>query len=165
MMTVEIDAMTDERLKQIKAGWTDAYVTSDGDRPQRCYKMAVRLVPELLSEIDRLKAEVRQLQCDTGSPCKGCPDCIGIGWIGARKSEVGLKALDDWQPIETAPRDGSIFNARCSFGWTLGKWQYGEWHALAVSTDKYGDNAVYKFLSTMLTHWMPLPELSRGERG
>lgn len=58
---------------------------------------------------------------------------------------------DDWQPIETAPRDGTWFLAYSPDGITLGvaRWHGGGW---ADSSDPYDDCHEWR-----LTHWQPLP--------
>lgn len=61
----------------------------------------------------------------------------------------------DWQPIETAPKDGTIILG-CGFG-SKGyfvddvRWIDGAFWAF----DPYADS--HSLLSTQLTHWMPLP--------
>ena len=60
-----------------------------------------------------------------------------------------------WQPIETAPKDGSLIlitDGHCSYAaWYEGQCQY-EW---AIADDNGDDNAIGEMY---VTHWMPLPE-------
>ena len=57
---------------------------------------------------------------------------------------------DKWQPIETAPKDGSLFLAyrKHTTRPLITRWDvsYGEWE-----DDNSGFHVYY------LTHWMPLP--------
>lgn len=72
---------------------------------------------------------------------------------------AALKAENEWQPIETAPKDGTVFLA----------WRKHATHPLMVSYESlydwfanYDSEPVYN-----LTHWMPLPKppaMSQGEK-
>jgi hypothetical protein len=73
-----------------------------------------------------------------------CPDCNGSGRAAPKQAEPG------WQPIESAPKDGSEIllanpDGSCAVGWFKFKGHTTGW------TD--GDT----FNMTWPTHWMPLP--------
>lgn len=90
------------------------------------------------------------------------------------KAKVALEAAEKvrWQPIETAPKDGTtiiLYNKFYSY-LPIGKWDILE------GGDEYGNNAIYAWhvsenfntmgdgiLSEnediMPTHWIPLPEI------
>lgn len=64
--------------------------------------------------------------------------------------EVGARAPQEWQPIETAPKDGSHILAWRDSGVHLMRWReqvqrWDEWHV------------GIKHLTIQPTHWMPLP--------
>lgn len=64
--------------------------------------------------------------------------------------------LKVWQPIESAPKDGTSFLA-CSDGWiTVGFWHGGRarWTINAYTYPNYGPD-------DQPTHWMPLPTPAR----
>lgn len=81
--------------------------------------------------------------------------------------------MTDWQPIETAPRDGTEFLA---FDSTTGKMDVctmesypSEWYAVPVQYDSeygplngefYGDivGSDGRTAASRIVHWMPLPE-------
>lgn len=54
--------------------------------------------------------------------------------------------MTDWQPIETAPRDGTVIIV-----YAPGLFQTAAW------IDGYWTNACESWLDDV-THWMPLPE-------
>lgn len=81
--------------------------------------------------------------------------------IALLRSELAaLKAENEWQPIETAPKYGTVFLA----------WRKHATHPLMVRYDpsydwfaNYDGEHVYD-----LTHWMPLPKppaMAQGEKG
>jgi hypothetical protein len=61
--------------------------------------------------------------------------------------------MSEWQPIETAPKDGSVILAwrkHATIPMIVGfDPSYGEWE------DVYNYNGVHVY---HITHWMPLPE-------
>ena len=73
---------------------------------------------------------------------------------------AALKAENEWQPIETAPKDNAVFLA----------WRKHATHPLMVRYEpsydwfaNYDGEHVYD-----LTHWMPLPKppaMAQGEQG
>ena len=83
--------------------------------------------------------------------------------VGKKEKETikGNKAMTGWQPIETAPRDGTEFLAvellKDSEGrftvWLTGYWHEGwcEFH-YGTADESHRDSDFHP------THWMPLPE-------
>lgn len=68
-------------------------------------------------------------------------------------SLVKLRAPDDWQPIETAPKDGSVF---------IAAWKCDGSGDIIVSGDVHWWRPRRQFLSVAdgliyPTHWQPLP--------
>jgi hypothetical protein len=60
--------------------------------------------------------------------------------------------MSDWQPIETAPRDGTAILGYCDQGPVVIRNSYGSW--IVENSHGYNeDGEVYD-----VTHWMPLPE-------
>jgi len=52
--------------------------------------------------------------------------------------------MSEWQPIETAPKEGGFLAANSKEVWAAWHYDSPHWHA------RYG--------SRNATHWMPLPE-------
>lgn len=61
----------------------------------------------------------------------------------------------EWQPIETAPKDGTPIWLYTASGQCEGYWNYGEWvqDAIYCTYDGTGGPA----FECSPTHWMPLP--------
>ena len=82
-----------------------------------------------------------------------------------------------WQPIETAPKDGSaiLLYANCKgwedcgmsrvVGWFDQYWwsAYGPAFGEPVANPTYGRRNPQRIGSCNPTHWMPLPEPPKGE--
>lgn len=66
--------------------------------------------------------------------------------------------MSDWQPIDTAPKDGTdvlLFNGHPRVGSWFDSWEYDSWHPEAKETGgwiMYGGRVIHP------THWQPLPE-------
>jgi hypothetical protein len=67
--------------------------------------------------------------------------------------------MTDWQPLETAPKDGTVFLvfdkakgwiSQCQ--WVQSKKNRGFWGVVDWSSDEYPGNGPIE-----PTHWMPLP--------
>ena len=73
--------------------------------------------------------------------------------------------MDKWQPIETAPKDGSIV--------TTGRKSWAEWmdplYPLSSKFDggkwltDFGDKVGWAPFDPQPTHWLPSPPVSGGE--
>ncbi|MFN7881509.1 MAG: hypothetical protein ACK5PF_00620, partial [bacterium] len=68
--------------------------------------------------------------------------------------------LGAWQPIETAPRDGTSFRVPPDAGYTHAFWQDGFWWWHSVHSGRDGDYAV----GPEPKAWMPAPPLPK-QRG
>jgi hypothetical protein len=72
--------------------------------------------------------------------------------------------MSEWQPIETAPKDGTrilLYAKDCAFtgAWRAGPRYFNHWSAKiieAAATWRLDDGSAYA-----ATHWMPLPEPPR----
>lgn len=68
--------------------------------------------------------------------------------------------MTEWQPIETAPRDGTDVLVATDDHKVFAAHSYGgEWVAQA---DSAADGIYLSFDVGELTHWMPLPEPPEG---
>ena len=77
-------------------------------------------------------------------------DNAAASWEGhIPEARAAIEAMPGWQPIETAPRDGTKF-----LGVTKSGRMKVDWFDVTLSVSQFaherGDNGY--------THWMPLPE-------
>jgi len=93
-----------------------------------------------------------------------CDNCEAIGPIKSNKEE-GIKAwnarTDQWQPIETAPKDGSQIDLWCEGKLSSERRPFCYWGELSDLSGKEGEGwmGVYRpYEDFTPTHWMPLPE-------
>ena len=88
-----------------------------------------------------------------GTTCRG--DAI-IEAINA------IPAVDEWQPIETAPKDGTVVilfndeNDDCS-KISVGVFDHSIWHCIYSLQTEFGEFGMDTFADCMPTHWRPLP--------
>lgn len=80
----------------------------------------------------------------------------------ARNALRAALATNGWQPIETAPRDGSdvllfeVYERLPAIGWWCEK--KGRWYANTEVYDVDGNACIIdKLYNDGITHWMPLP--------
>ena len=78
----------------------------------------------------------------------------------------------EWQPIETAPKDGTIFDVWCSEhkGYTdapkrIANCKYSEGVIWFLHSHGWFELNTLDFLHATITHWMPLPEPPNGKEG
>ena len=75
--------------------------------------------------------------------------------------------MSEWQPIETAPKDGTrIWLATESVMKRVGRWHDGEAferHGTIGGGWRRADDSQKESLFFVPTHWMPLPELPKME--
>jgi len=85
------------------------------------------------------------------------PENVGWKMLEARYVAQGDGAMNNWQPIETAPKDGSLFLA---FNETMNVYCVVGWDCLDKRwTDEGGGSglAAVQFNKNYFSHWMPLP--------
>lgn len=62
--------------------------------------------------------------------------------------------MSEWQPIETAPKDGKLFlGVSCGNGWTSYNIVMWDWHKNRKTGNFKGPRGVWT-----PTHWMPVPQ-------
>lgn len=112
-----------------------------------------------VSELTRLQAENIQLKKELREICAAIDDPAIDLTLTAVECIKKLKAENEWQPIETAPKDNTVFLA----------WRKHATHPLMVRYESsydwfanYDGEHVYD-----LTHWMPLPKppaMAQGDK-
>jgi hypothetical protein len=107
-------------------------------------------IPELIEAL-----KLHRLPHDTPSQLA---DAFRTGFQAARALPVD--GLDAWQPIETAPKDGTAILLGARGGSWIGKWlpvytsgyvPDNKWSSLMLNHDHMGEKWQQP------THWMPLP--------
>ena len=120
-------------------------------------EFAANSYSDLIDALAALKAELREI-------CAAIDDPACDLTLTAVECIKKLKVENEWQPIETAPKDNTVFLA----------WRKHATHPLMVRYEpsydwfaNYDGEHVYD-----LTHWMPLPKppaiytaMAKGEKG
>ena len=70
------------------------------------------------------------------------------------------KQPQEWQPIETAPKDGAEIILCNSEGATSGWFEDEEWR---IFRHRSSTGEILFWLNPRPTHWMPLPQPPKGE--
>ena len=65
--------------------------------------------------------------------------------------------MTDWQPIETAPKDGTLVLLANSLQSAPGKWAQGNWRAMYFAPGGPDEFRAGAGLFNAVTHWMPMP--------
>ena len=122
------------------------------DRINESIEFAANSYSDLIDALTALKAELREI-------CAAIDDPACDLTLTAVECIKKLKAENEWQPIETAPKDNAVFLA----------WRKHATHPLMVRYEpsydwfaNYDGEHVYD-----LTHWMPLPKppaMAKGEQ-
>jgi len=123
-----------------------------------------RLIPDdsgfaiRLEDYFKLEAELAALKAELREICAAIDDPACDLTLTTVECIKKLKAENEWQPIETAPKDNTVFLA----------WRKHATHPLMVRYEpsydwfaNYDGEHVYD-----LTHWMPLPKppaIAKGE--
>lgn len=109
--------------------------------------------------------------------CEGLAKRILVTYLSACKLSESGATKGEWQPIESAPKDGTriqlmatINTARFAklppIGWIkVGKWSahYQDGYAEGWREDAVGGNGDLSRLKLVPTHWLPLPPASPKE--
>lgn len=89
--------------------------------------------------------------------------------LAVHRQQEACKSLM-WQPIETAPKDGTLLLLweRCEDEPFIGSWwdKWGRWVASTTHYDTDGNACVIdRVYSDGVTHWMPLPPTPDAAHG
>ncbi len=127
------------------------------DIPEDVHSAAFAVLRAALLD-DRCGISIRMTM--GGGSLRAFLEAIGKGIMADRESRAPTPSPDGWQPIETAPRDGTevliLRDGRLALGWWSDDPYRPEpvpfWHGTDVHD--YGKKWAQK---TQPTHWMPLP--------
>jgi hypothetical protein len=84
---------------------------------------------------------------------------------GERSSYDKGRAVMKWQPIETAPKDGTIVLLYCPVndGSLIDHFSAGQFESFAPYQKEMGkEGSWHHYLEAEPTHWMPLPDAPRS---
>ena len=123
-----------------------------GTKPNATWMEAVERIKDLRTHIAELEKRNREIESyhlnHLGIPCDMTDPDIAV--LQARIAE--LEALTQWQPIETAPKDGTVIRVSD----LVGRERLASWY----KESKYFDGHWMLKLEKIpeITHWMPLPK-------
>ena len=98
-----------------------------------------------------------------GNPIVDDPEDTIVGWMSLPAAPTPPPT---WQPIETAPRDGTVIDLWCSHGripccsWRVA----GNFNGDSAWHNESGFPIEYGHPKKIPTHWMPLPEPPRESK-
>lgn len=117
--------------------------------------MIGRLIHKLINgSLEQTCCEISKTDCRQG---RTCPVRLGTHKPAEAVHQIEEPAPAGWQPIETAPKDGSVFDVWVadsdSGGYRVADayWSVGD-HFFRYS---YEEMSLY---GVDITHWMPIPE-------
>ena len=151
-MTKEEHAKVLAALETCKTG---GYRDIDGDWCKR----QVFDEPAVAEAIAIMRKEPEPQPCPNGEPCKHAGWCTEVYCQGIPVFRNQYKP-EGWQPIETAPKDGTAIMLGARWGAWIGKYlpiyQSGykpenPWSSLMLNHDHLSEKRYSP------THWMPLP--------
>ena len=90
-----------------------------------------------------------------------CPSCGGIcGYTKKTGCQYRAEPVkSEWQPIETAPKDGKAFLMFLpGYGGYVADQRYKVLHYIGWGGGVWSDGGMGKYSIDEPTHWMPLPE-------
>jgi hypothetical protein len=111
-----------------------------------------------------MSIEPKELRPEQTSEIKARSEWIvrsyGVAYQKQAESDVRallghIAALNEWQPIETAPKSTKPIWLACDCAMRIGYWSEERWR------DFFGESPRHDVLFTP-THWMPLPGLPAG---
>lgn len=96
--------------------------------------------------------------CDGGPNCSHCPDLVNALVVAFKAAQKYAATGPGWQPIETAPKDGTAIDlwvreGGAQFRVIGARWMLGQWQCVAR-----GSGQELWVNPSAPTHWMPIPE-------
>ena len=131
-LKAEVERLTDERCLR-----------------GECIKQSQTRISYLTNENARLKAECEARQAENGVLAVECDSL---------KAEVERLTKAGWQPIETAPKDGSSVIVYLSNALDTSWAQVAHWSDKENCWCEWDYDADQPLLGCEITHWMPYPE-------
>lgn len=122
-----------------------------------------------MDDVRAAAERIRQARRDSDDHDGGYPDTnagrlqsaldhatLADAWLAANPADDG-EAVTGWQPIETAPKDGTWVILFTPAGVQCGYWG-GSYFGRDMAWLQYAHRSDYEEVEGVPTHWMPLPE-------